>query len=149
MNDVISNAPCEKPERSSWVYVFAMYMPGMWKVRLISDDWDVPIFYKIGVSYDPANRFAQLNTACPGILRVFAIIPGDKCREDVVHTLLKRYRMFGEWFCLCNSELHCVFSLLKSEAEEGHSEFSSLPWGDPWKTKEWDEVADRILQLRS
>lgn len=110
-----------------WVYVFAMQLPGRLSLGLCGD-WDVPVFYKVGVTTDPMARFATTKTYCPGVLSVVAVIPGDETREHVLHTLLAKYRLNGEWFYGCITELHAALSLIPDDANEGRAMFPAMLW---------------------
>lgn len=54
--------------------------------------------YKIGYSNNIESRVRTFNTASPIPHKVVAVAPGGKQLEESLHTQLKRYRVFGEWF---------------------------------------------------
>ncbi len=53
---------------------------------------------KIGVSKDPAGRILTLRTACADELMLLGAIPGGIEGERMLHKLLNKYRLEGEWF---------------------------------------------------
>ena len=113
-----------------WVYVFAMQLPG--RIQLtVSEDWDLPVFYKIGVTTDPVTRYLTSKTYCPGALSVVAILPGDASREKTLHSLFHNYRLSGEWFYGCVTELHDTLDLLSADVAIGRETFPDMQWADP------------------
>ena len=57
-----------------------------------------PQTIKIGASVDPDRRLIALQVASPFNLRMLGFIEGSDYYEGVIHTMLAKYRMRGEWF---------------------------------------------------
>lgn len=53
---------------------------------------------KIGYSYAPETRLAQLQTSMPDTLRLLAAMPGSVTDERALHSKLRLHRLRGEWF---------------------------------------------------
>jgi hypothetical protein len=55
---------------------------------------------KIGIAKDPAARRAELQTGAAYWLELYWVYPcpGGKILEPIMHRLLARYRLSGEWF---------------------------------------------------
>ena len=71
---------------------------------VICEDIDEPAAVKIGFSAQPEKRLRQLQTGHSTTLRVFYTeeVEQEKVRglERVLHKLLKRFNLRGEWFSL-------------------------------------------------
>ena len=68
-------------------------------VYVISTDRGV---VKVGISHNPIERLAQLQTGSPYHLRlVYAAVHSDASRiEAIVHHMLRDKLAYGEWFCV-------------------------------------------------
>ena len=53
---------------------------------------------KIGYSNDPEQRLRKLQDGNPELLKLIAVIPGDRQRERDAHRNLEPFRCRGEWF---------------------------------------------------
>lgn len=146
-NEMPDHGPADTTPADSWVYIFSMHLPGKWSVSACGDNWTIPAFFKIGVSADPIARLAQLQTACPGLLLPIAVVRGGRAKERTFHSLLRRHRMRGEWFCLCCGELANILTLLGDEVASGRDSFPGLEWYEPWDYPKLDEVDKRIYSL--
>lgn len=71
---------------------------------------DGPI--KIGLSYDPRSRFAQLQSASPYELRLLGCIVGNPLVEQTLHENLAAHHIRGEWFHPAPAVLDWCRSLL-------------------------------------
>jgi hypothetical protein len=70
-------------------------------IYIISVGDDGPI--KVGISYSPTRRLAQLQTGCPNVLdlRWCQKLDSDKKAreaEAAVHKEMEEFRLAGEWF---------------------------------------------------
>jgi hypothetical protein len=65
-------------------------------VYFVQAGHDGPI--KIGWTIDIAQRLTDLQIASPFILRLLAVIDGDKDLERALHERLASHRLRGEWF---------------------------------------------------
>ena len=57
-------------------------------------------FVKIGVSNNPEERLAQLQTGNPNKLKIWFCIPGGLDEEVRLHSFFRCVRAEGEWFNL-------------------------------------------------
>ncbi len=55
---------------------------------------------KIGWSADPLRRLNKINSDCPQAAILLGVIEATKKQEAEIHSLLNRWRLTGEWFCL-------------------------------------------------
>lgn len=53
---------------------------------------------KIGYAKHPEGRLVDLRVGCPWPLEIFALLPGGRDVEQVLHLKFREYRMQGEWF---------------------------------------------------
>lgn len=53
---------------------------------------------KIGSSCSPGRRLAELQPSNPNPLRILITFPGGAALERLLHDLLRRFRVSGEWF---------------------------------------------------
>lgn len=65
-------------------------------IYFIQAGHDGPI--KIGKAVDPEKRLQTLQTGTHEMLRLLAVIPGDRDRETEIHRRLLAHRYRGEWF---------------------------------------------------
>lgn len=57
---------------------------------------------KIGRSTNPKKRLKDLQSGSPYELRLLIVLEGQGWREKILHSLLKEWVCFGEWFsCDC------------------------------------------------
>lgn len=87
---------------------------------------------KIGFSFDPAKRLAELQTGSPFPLTLIGTCEGSFSLECRMHERLKDYRRTGEWFEFGPQEALDLLQQLSAAKDEG--EYSI------------DELPDRILQ---
>jgi hypothetical protein len=70
---------------------------GMDQVYFITtEEPDGPI--KIGLSFRPERRMAEMQAHSPVKLKLIGHIPGSYPHEDFLHDRFKKYRLHGEWF---------------------------------------------------
>lgn len=77
-------------------------------VYFIQAGVDGPI--KIGISADPVNRMAQMQTGMPQTLRLLAFYPGTREDERNLHKKMAAFRVRGEWFHPCDEVLAVIRS---------------------------------------
>ena len=53
---------------------------------------------KIGLTYDPEKRLAELQTGNPEILTLLRVLEGDAAREAEIHSMFSHLKIRGEWF---------------------------------------------------
>ena len=58
--------------------------------------WKSPI--KVGWALDPTRRIRELQTGNPRNLKLISSAPGDIGLEQLIHSILREYRLAGEWF---------------------------------------------------
>lgn len=66
---------------------------------------------KIGFSESPRARISDIQTACPEILDVLAVIPGGALAERKLHVRYDYLRLHGEWFRAAPELLKCAARL--------------------------------------
>jgi hypothetical protein len=81
-----------------------------WVYFILSKSDDLS-YLKIGISNDPPARMQSLSGANPGVLSLLGVLPGDRVKERVFHTVFKPWRRSGEWF-LYSHEVEVVVSSL-------------------------------------
>jgi len=55
-------------------------------------------YVKVGVASNPQNRLRDIQTACPLELELLATFPGGYVLEAILHKVIDRHRVRGEWF---------------------------------------------------
>lgn len=55
-------------------------------------------FLKIGYSKDPIKRISELQTGNPVKLKLIGVLPGTYETEKMIHRVLSKFRVEGEWF---------------------------------------------------
>ena len=85
-------------------------------VYVISTDRGV---VKVGISHNPIERLAQLQTGSPYHLRlVYAAVHSDASRvEAIVHHMLRDKLAYGEWFCV--TEAVARNAIMRAAAQKG------------------------------
>jgi len=53
---------------------------------------------KIGWSLNPMKRLRSLQTGSGQVLRLLAVMPGDRKKERAMHRAFSSRRIHGEWF---------------------------------------------------
>lgn len=53
---------------------------------------------KIGFAVEPKRRIAEIQRMSPSLLRVLALIDGDRKYEGELHRYFAKLRQYGEWF---------------------------------------------------
>jgi len=94
---------------------------------LLCQDFDGPVYVKVGVSHSPLQRLAALKTSCPMTPQrlAYAVTPTRSRAfriERDLHKEMARWRNQGEWFRVemaekaeFNAAWHKVFMLYGSE----------------------------------
>lgn len=76
-----------------------------------------PVYIKIGFSkYDPNKRLKNLQTGCPFPIKLLGFVIGRMSQEEELHSVLKDYRIQGEWFDYSDYVERIVRDQLDSEA---------------------------------
>ena len=71
--------------------------------------------YKIGVAKSPIRRLRELQTAHPFRLAIAAVADWPNSAERRIHSILRPYRLRGEWFRACD-ELTELITAIQSGA---------------------------------
>ena len=85
-----------------------------WVYFILSKSDDLS-YLKVGISNDPPARMQSLSGANPGVLSLLGVLPGDRVKERVFHTVFKPWRRSGEWFLYSHEVEVAVSSLDLSE----------------------------------
>lgn len=75
---------------------------------------DGPI--KIGFSWNPWARVADLQVGCPEQLRIIVTVKGDRVDERAVHRRFESSRLQGEWFKATPELLAFIVDVVRTES---------------------------------
>jgi DNA-binding XRE family transcriptional regulator len=95
---------------------------------------------KIGVAEDISRRVAGLQTGCPDLLTVLAVLPGTQRDERRLHSMLRAFRHRGEWFKPAPQVLAAV-----EDARQGR--FPAEP--EPVRSAHFSHIANIVELFRA
>ncbi len=72
---------------------------------------------KIGISHDPAQRLAQLQTSTAATLELLAVTEGTEKDEQKLHDFFKADRLTGEWFKFTDELSAFIESVKQADTE--------------------------------
>lgn len=83
---------------------------------------------KIGISRNVQNRLTKMRTDAAESLILLAVVPGDRAKEQSLHSALGAHRSNGEWF---HPHADVLAAITREKARAGNVEYLI-----PKKTKE-------------
>jgi hypothetical protein len=79
-----------------------VYVILAWRHDVFSLSATNALYAKFGISNDPHERLADMQTGCPLYLDLWGICLGGRDLEKKIHDHLANYRIGGEWFSIAD-----------------------------------------------